>query len=39
MCYVNSTTFLLEIPRAQQPTTGSGKVRRLVVLLNHRRRV
>ncbi|ECS6016541.1 LexA family transcriptional regulator [Salmonella enterica subsp. enterica serovar Uganda] len=25
--------------RAQQLTTGSGKVRRLAVLLNHRRRV
>ena len=34
-----STTFLLEIPRAQQLATGSGKVRQLAVLLNHRRRV
>ncbi len=31
-----STTFLLEIPRAQQLATGSGKVRQLAVLLNHR---
>ncbi|AQV18345.1 LexA family transcriptional regulator [Escherichia coli] len=34
-----STTFLLKIPRAQQLATGSGKVRQLAVLLNHRRRV
>ncbi|PCT31593.1 LexA family transcriptional regulator [Escherichia coli] len=34
-----STTFLLERPRAQQLATGSGKVRQLAVLLNHRRRV
>ncbi len=34
-----STTFLLEIPRAQQLATGSGKVRQLAVLLNQETRM
>ncbi|TGC14096.1 LexA family transcriptional regulator [Escherichia sp. E4385] len=34
-----STTFLLKKLRTQQLATGSGKVRQLAVLLNHRRRV